>query len=245
MRRMQVAWAILGTAALLGAALWPWQPVFADKAVSHDPGTREARFEAARRRFELQYADAIRLLHLSPDQANRFIEQLANQEMRFSDMGGIPGQEPGEAFMAEWNRVGRADDAQLRSILGSDKYARWIRYVVSRPERQEVAAFRAQLVDSEPLNDIQAEALVDVLYVERSRYVREYRQYTDREDQQFGKVDYFKDQRKSLELLKQSNRRILAAMAGKLSAAQLASLEQMLAAQVGQSESLLRAELGR
>jgi hypothetical protein len=204
---------------------------------------RKVQIEQWRRRLAQPRADAVRVLGMTPEQADRVIELWAERNLYFVELGAATGQPPTEAVQAELKRAGEAEQAELRSLLGEEKHQRWHAYLASGQERAEVNEFRAQLADSEPLGAEQADALVELLYSERQRRTQEYEEYA----KSMGIVDRNnvspQDRQRWLDLEKDANKRVHDAMSGKLSRVQLSSLDEMLAARLAPVEAALRLQL--
>ena len=215
-----------------------------EREMLRDPAYRQSQFEDMRRRYASMRADAIRVVGMTPEQADRVIDLQTERNMRFSELGGIPGQPPDEAMQAELKRAGEAEQAALRKLLGDELYAKWTRYLASGQERAEADMWRAQLsTTGEALTDSQAHALADSLYVERERRSREYEEYVKSAGIVDRNVVAPQDRQRWLDLEKEANQRTHDTMAATLSPAQLASLDQMLAARLAPVEAALRMQL--
>jgi hypothetical protein len=210
-----------------------------------DPAYRQAQVEQGRRQFAQTRADAIRIVGMTPEQADRVIDLWVERNMRFMDLhDGMPVEKPSEAVQAQIRRAGEAEQAELRELLGTEKHEKWNWYLASSGERREVSNFRAQISStSEPLGDSQADALVEAIYSERQRRSKEYEEYVKSMGITDRNVVSPQDRQRWLDLEKDANRRIHDTMAGTLSRAQLSSLDEMLGARLVPIETALRMQL--
>ena len=210
-----------------------------------DPAYRKSQMDAGRRQFARTRTDAIRIVGMTPEQADRVIDLWVERNMRYSELSdGIPGGQQSESVQAELERAGDAEQAELRVLLGPETYEKWGRYLASGEERAEVSHLREQLASGkDPLRDSQADALVDFLYTERERRSNEYEVYV----KEMGITDRNRvspqDRQRWLDLEKEANQRIHVSAAGVLSSSQLKSLDEMLANRLVPVEAALRLQL--
>jgi hypothetical protein len=211
-----------------------------EREMLRDPEYRQSQRAELRRRYAPLRADAIRV-GMTPQQADRILDLELDGITRYTELGGIAGQPPGEAAQTEMRRAADAAQAELREMLGEELYAKWTRFRASVQEHGEVSQWAVQL--SEPLNDKQADSLADSLYVERQRSHSEYEDYV----KAAGITDRYTvspaDRQRWLDLEKEANRRTHDAMATSLSTAQLSSLDAMLAERLVPIEAALRLQL--
>jgi hypothetical protein len=215
-----------------------------EREMLRDPPYRKSQVDAWRRRLAQTRADAIRVAGMTPEQADRVIELWAERNLRFTELGATTGEPPSEAVQAELKRAGEAEQAEVRELLGADKYEKWQWYLASGSERGEVGQLRVQLsTTAEPLRDSQADALVEVIYSERQRRSKEYEDYVKAVGITDRNVVSAQDRQRWLDLEKESNQRIHHTIAGTLSGAQLSSLDEMLEARLVPIETALRMQL--
>jgi len=211
-----------------------------ERAMLRDPSYRQNQRDEMRQRYAPMRADAIRV-GMTPQQADRIVDLEIERNMHFTEIGGVATEMPTESMQSELKRTAEAAQAEQRELLGDDLYSKWSRFQASSQERAEVGLWRAQL--TEPINDKQAYAISDSLYVERQRRSNEYEDYV----KAAGITDRYtvapQDRQRWLDLEKEANQRTHDAMAGSLSASQLASLDQMLAARLVPIETALRMQL--
>jgi hypothetical protein len=228
--------------AVVNAYLQSWQQ--REREMLKDPEYRQSKMAEWRRRLAHARADAIRVAGMTAQQADRVIDLWAERNLRFAELGGEMGQPLSEDAQAEIKRAGDQEQAELRRVLGEETFARWHRYLESGEERSEVGQFRSQLSASDaPLSDEQADSLVEAIYSERQRRAAEYEQYV----KEAGITDRYsvapQDRQRWLDLEKEANERIHAAMAVTLSPTQLSSLDESLAARLAPVEAALRLQL--
>ena len=214
-----------------------------EQEMMRDPAYRKSRMDDWRRRYAQTRADAIRAVGLTSEQADRLVDLLI--ERNFSmQLTGLPSDTMNQETQAELKRINEQYEAQLSELLGSEDYQRWQWYQKTAAERDEVRLFRAQLsTSSTPLQEHQADALVDAMYVERQRRDREYDEYATAAGITNRYVVAPQDRQRWIELEKDSNERIHDQMSGSLTRDQLASLDTMLTANVAPAEAALRLQL--
>lgn len=214
-----------------------------ERTMMRDPAYRQVQRDEMRRRYAPRRAEAIRV-GMTPEQADRVVDLEIQRIANFTDLGGIPGQPPTEAMQAELQRSAEAEQVELRKLLGEELYAKWKRYQASGQERFEVRQWHTQLAaGSASLTDQQVDALVDSLYTERERRSREYEDYVKSAGIVNHNIVAPQDRQRWLDLEKEANQRTHDTMAPLLSAAQLASLDEMLAARLVPVEAALRMQL--
>lgn len=132
--------------------------------------------ELAYRKFQLQkqYPNLGTVLNLQPDEANRFFDLLAEQQLQAAEeelarMGsGEPG---GREQERERERRRQADRAEQAAVLGEARMADWNKYLNSLGARVEVRELQMLLADSDyPLRRDQYEPLVSSIAAEQIRH---------------------------------------------------------------------------
>ena len=215
-----------------------------EREMMRDPAYRKSRMDDWRRRYAQTRADAIRIMGLTPEEADRLIDLSIERNFAGVLLTGLPGEPLNEQAQEEMKRLNEQHEVRTRELLGDEKYQRWQWYQKTTGERNEVSLFRAQLsTTSTPLQEFQADALVDALYVERRRRDREYDEYATAAGITNRYVVAPQDRQRWIELEKDSNQRIHDQMSGSLTRDQLASLDTMLTANVAPAEAALRLQL--
>ena len=215
-----------------------------EREMLRDPEYRKAQIEAGRWQFAPTRADAIRVVGMTPEQADRVVDLWLERNLRFTELGGSSLEQPSEAIKAELKRLSDAEQAELRTLLGDEKYEHWGRYLASVQERREVSQFRLELSTSaEPLRESQADVLAETIYLERQRRTNEYEEYVRSAGITDRNVVSPQDRQRWLDLEKEANQRVHNSVAGTLSRAQLARLDEILAARLVPVEAALRMQL--
>lgn len=143
-----------------------------------DPEYREAMRTQQRLSMNSRYPDLGEALNLAPDQVDKLLDMLADQEIE--SMGrrfplARPGEQPDQATLRAWNeRVQneqKTREAQLTSLLGPAGMQDWNKYQQSLGARMEVKQMRGMLEASDPIRPDQVQPLVDAIAAEQRRSV--------------------------------------------------------------------------
>ena len=150
------------------------------RRMMNDPRYREAQREQNRLSLALRRANLIRLLGLTPEQAEAVIDlQIDHEWQREEFMTDVANEEQRQ----QRQQRAEAQDAELRTklqtMLGQEKTARLEHYMETRQSRMQVDNFRGQLSATNMLRDDQVEPLIDALHVERSKMRQELQDYRD------------------------------------------------------------------
>ena len=142
------------------------------RAVLADPDYRRARLAEARLELQRGYPQLVAELGLSADEAERFLDLLAEQSLRENEraMKEQPGQDP-----MGWRRELHAlAEKERRAFLGEERFGKWVDYVKSAEARAIVNHLRTQLATtSSPLREEQVKPLVKTLATEHERHAAE------------------------------------------------------------------------
>jgi hypothetical protein len=191
-----------------------------------DPKYRQAFRDAQRLRLATRRENFIRLIGMSPEQADAVIDITIEQQMVMQD---------GNAWSLTQENAQRA---QLSELLGADKSAQLQSYMETRQTRMQVDQFRTQLTGADILRDDQVEPLIAALHAERSQMQLDL--------QEFGRTlnqdgDPRAAQRKYMEreseLMKETYGRMRTSAAAILSGTQLQKLEAMLKRDIERRET--------
>jgi hypothetical protein len=129
------------------------------RAVLADPAYRQARLAEARLELQREYPQLVAELGLSADEAERFLDLLAEQSLRENEreMKKTPGQDP-----LKWRSDFYAQaENERRAFLGEERFHTWVEYVNSAEARAFVSDLRTQLATtSSPLREEQVKPLV-------------------------------------------------------------------------------------
>lgn len=202
-----------------------------------DPEYRKARLAQTRMSLPQNYPGLVEELGLTPEEADRLFNLMAENQMEMSDLtmatatfNGVP---PDPAAVEEVNRrrpeMQRRQEEALMSMLGSARYSQYQEYQQSRPARQQVVQLNRALEGvGLPLTPEQSRPLTAAYIAEQKRQ----REDTQRLMSGRSVQDVARMQEERFELQAESNRRMLEAARPHLSTQQLetmkASLEQQL-----------------
>jgi polyhydroxyalkanoate synthesis regulator phasin len=145
-----------------------WRQVLAD------PAYRRARLTAVRLDLQRGYPQLVAELGLSSDEAERFIDLLAEQRLRESEQDM---KERSSRDHAQWRKELYAQfDKERRALLGEERFRVWTEYLQSTQARAMVSDLRTQLaITSSPLREEQVKPLVKALATEHARHAAERR----------------------------------------------------------------------
>jgi hypothetical protein len=137
-----------------------------------DPAYRQARLATVRLDLQRGYPQLVAALGLSSDEAERFLDLLAEQSLRESEQGM---KERGGQDYAQWSRELYAQfDKERRAFLGEERFRTWTEYVQSTQARGMVSDLRTQLATTNsPLREDQVKPFVKALAAEHQRHAAE------------------------------------------------------------------------
>jgi hypothetical protein len=144
------------------------------RTVLADPAYRRARLAEFRLQLQQQqgYAQLVSELGLSADEAERFLDLLAEQNLRENEQG--MKERSGQDYM-QWSRelYARAEK-ERRAFLGEERFRTWTEFVKSAQARAMVSDLRTQLATaSSPLREEQVKPFVKALAAEHERHAAE------------------------------------------------------------------------
>jgi len=142
------------------------------RRVLADPSYRRARLATARLDLQRAHPQLVAELGLSGDEADRFLDLLADQSLRENEQGM---KERSGADYAKWSRELYAQfDKERREFLGEERFRAWTEYVQSAQARGIVGDLRTQLATTtSPLREEQVKPLVKALATEHVRHAAE------------------------------------------------------------------------
>lgn len=194
-----------------------------------DPRYREAFREQERLRLSTRRENFIRLLGLSPEQADAVIDLSIERQM---DMQIPHGPSTAEEIQQRNERRGAEKleyQAKLRDLLGEGKSTQLQTYMESVQSRIQVDRLRTQLTGGDMLRDDQVEPLIAALHSEQAQMqkeMEEYRQSLSWEGDVTASARQVGERRS--ELMKAANQRMHSTASGILSNSQLERLDAML-----------------
>lgn len=199
------------------------------RQMMNDPKYREAFRDEQRLRLATRRENLMRLIGMSPEQADAVIDLTIEQQMVMQDGPG-------------WSDVQeRAQQAKLIELLGQEKSAQLQTYMESRQSRMQVDRFRTQLTGADVLRDDQVEPLIAALHADQSQMQRELREFAGTLNQQSdptGTQRIYME--RETELLQETYDRMRSSAATILSDPQLRQLEAMLKRDIARRETQLR-----
>jgi hypothetical protein len=205
-----------------------------------DPEYRKARLAQTRLTMPQNYPGLIDALGLSPEEADKLYDLLAEQQLEMTDtsmlVATVNGVPPDPAVMEDASRrraeMQRRHDEALMATLGG-RYPQWQDYQQTRGARQQVVQLGRTMEGAGfPLTAEQSRPLTDV-YIAEQRRQREETQQMLASARSGGALDQARLMEERLKLQAESNRRLLDAARPHLNAQQLnamqVSMEQQLA----------------
>lgn len=159
-------------------------PVFSTRAVAterqrvlmQDPEYRKAMLAQQKLSMQRMYPDLRTALRLQPQEADRLIDLLAEQQLNmmtnqppFRARGGPP-PDPAELqqYQQQMQQQQRERDAQIASILGDSKLQEWQSYQKTLGARMQIRELRTELAEAGmPLREGQIEPLVNSIAAEQ------------------------------------------------------------------------------
>lgn len=147
------------------------------RKLMEDPEYREAMRAQQRIMLLERYPDLAAVLHLQPDQKERLLDLLADQQMRGMSNGppfradGTPFDENQmREFQERIQAQQRDSQAELTALLGSGGMQQWSEYQNSLGARMQVRQLRSTLeAVGEPLREDQAQSLITAMTAEAQR----------------------------------------------------------------------------
>lgn len=147
------------------------------RKLMEDPEYREAMRAQQRIMLLERYPDLAAVLHLQPEQKERLLDLLADQQMRAMSNGppfradGTPLDENQmREFQERIQAQQRDNQAELTALLGSGGMQQWSEYQNSLGARMQVRQLRSTLeAVGEPLREDQAQSLITAMTAEAQR----------------------------------------------------------------------------
>jgi len=196
-----------------------------------DPKFREAFHEQERLRLATRRENLVRLLGLSPEQADAVIDLSIERQMdsQTRSLSGEMSMEELQRRNESMEVQEREYQAKLRDLLGEAKAAELDTYMESRQTRMQVDRFRMQLGGAEPLREDQVEPLIAALHAEQSQMEKEMQESQGTMKPE-GDPAAFQRQyaERQTEAMKAAHKRMHSAATGILSSSQLEKLDAML-----------------
>ena len=147
------------------------------RKLMEEPEYREAMRAQQRVMLLERYPDLAAVLHLQPDQKERLLDLLADQQMRgmtnappFRADGTPLDENQRREFQERIQAQQRDNQAELTALLGSGGMQQWSEYQNSLGARMQVRQLRSTLeAVGEPLREDQAQSLITAMTAEAQR----------------------------------------------------------------------------
>jgi hypothetical protein len=136
-----------------------------------DPDTRKLIHDQQRLMMDQMYAPLVKKMGLTPDEATKFKDLLADNTMKGAEaassmFGGGASTNRTEAINA-MTASQKTLDEELKAYLGDDRYAQYKDYQETVSERTLLNQFKLQAGSDYNLNDVQTEALLGFMKEEQ------------------------------------------------------------------------------
>jgi hypothetical protein len=215
--------------------------VLDQREMMKDPEYRKARLAQTRMTIPQNFPGLVEELGLSPEEADRLFDLLAENQLEMTDVSmlaaTINGVPPDPAVRDDANRrrmeLQRRQDESLTAMLGPGRYSQWQEYQQTRGPRQQVMQLARTFEGmGASLTAEQSRSLTTAYIAEQKRQSEEMqRMITDLRQPDPANQARMMEERFKIQA--ESNRRIVDAARGHLNAQQLdalqASLDQELA----------------
>jgi hypothetical protein len=206
------------------------------RKLMEDPEYREAMRAQQRVMLVERYPDLAAVLHLQPEQKERLLDLLADQQVRgmsngppFSGDGTPLDENQMREFQERIQAQQRDSQAELTALLGSSGMQQWSEYQNSLGARMQVRQLRSTLeAVGEPLREDQAQSLITAMTAEAQRRNAESAsnaQSTAAMTRSVDATDRTAAFEQMLQRTEQYNKRVHDAVAPYLSSQQLASFD--------------------
>lgn len=221
-----------------------------ERELLKDPEYRAAMLLQHRTMLPHQYPDLADELQLSPEEMDRFMTLLADQQLRSRDVYGLPldpsatraEHEEQQRKLKDWNE---SMQAEIRSELGEDKWRAWQDYQSTMAERYQVRELNQALTaQGAPLDGAQLKSLRQALASASkqqvdamSRSAARARMMSPADARAARRVDWLEE---NLQLQKDHHRRMLEAASAVLTSEQLKVMEDRQTAQLRIQEAHIK-----
>ena len=211
-----------------------------NRELLENPEYREAMRAQQRIMLLDRYPDLAKAMHLSPDQQERLLDLLADQQMKamtnmppFRPDGTPPDENAVREFQQRMTKQQQDNQGELTALLGSSGMEQWKDYQNSLGARMQVRQMTSTFeATGDPLREDQAQALVAAITAENQRRNTEYGVVNKMGGRVTGQTGWTADPtdrtamfEQMLQRTEQYNKRLHDAVAPVLSGEQLASFD--------------------
>lgn len=207
-----------------------------------DPRYREAQREQSRITLAPRHANLIRLLGLTPEQADAVIDlQIEREWQRQELMTNVANEDERQQRKQRDEAQEAEHQAKLGKLMSGEQHARLEHYMETRQTRMQVDTFRTQLSGADGLRDDQIEPLIEALHVERAKMRDQLAQYRDTLNWDGQATDTWRSyEQRQAELMKTMHADMHAAASAILSNSQLQQLDSALQRELQRHEAQRR-----
>jgi len=220
-----------------------------------DPEYRKARLSMMRMQLPEQYPDLAEELGLSPEQAGRLFDLLAENQLEMSSNAIIagPNGQIDQAQVQEMSRIQQElrtrQESALTSLLGDARYGKWQEYQQTQSARQRVTQLgRSMDAMGLPLTSAQKKPLTELMVAEQARQRQEQqamaRELRPTPGQPFDPQAQSRLREENLKRQAESNRRVLDAAAAYLNPRQLELFRESVEGQLAMNRAASRMQSG-
>lgn len=222
--------------------------IFNQQEMMKDPEYRKARLAQTRMSAPQNYPGLVEELGLTPEEADRLFDVLAENQLEMNDVSmlaaTINGVPPDPSALEDASRrrteMQRRQDEQLMAMLGSARFSQWQDYQQSQGARLQVAQLGRTLDGiGMSLSPEQSRPLV-AAYVAEQKRQRDENQRMFANVQQLGPADQARMMEERHKQQAESNRRIVDAAKPHLSSQQIEALQASLDQQLVMSRATSR-----
>lgn len=212
------------------------------RRMMRDPRYREVQREQTRLALAPRRANLIRLLGMTPAQADAVIDMQIEHEWQQGEQMNNLATEEQRQQQRQRADVQEADyQAKLREMLGGEKHLRLQHYMETRQTRMQVDTFRTHLNGVDSLRDEQVEPLIEALHVERQKMQDELDQFGESLRREGESNDAWQRYgERQIELMKDMHAGMHVSAAAILSSSQLDQLDAMLNRELQRHETNMR-----
>jgi len=205
-----------------------------------NPRYRDAKRAETRLQYGQWRDDAIHIVGLTPEQADKIVDVLVERQIDGSSRASPRNAEDMAQYKRQLDEDQRRDDAAIRELVGDAKADQLHQYHDSLQSRSEVRQLRARLAsDGDPLRPDQVEPLIAALHVERAQLDQDIQDYNHslNWDEASAPASQQRLEKRAHELRTAAQERSLAAAAAILSPAQLKAFESQRARELQMQEA--------